>query len=59
MHFNSKNGRLTLTKREQQTLADAHRILSDAGRILGNEEIVKIGDGVETAMAELAPKESP
>lgn len=57
MQFNSKTGKLTLTKREQQTLADAVKILSDAGRILGNETLEKASIWVVNAHDHLAPKE--
>ena len=59
MQFNSKTAKLTLTKREQQTLADAVKILSDAGRILGDAEICKpASELVALAVERLAPKEA-
>lgn len=41
MQFNSKTAKLTLTKREQHTLADAHKILADAGRIMGDKTMLE------------------
>lgn len=57
MQFNSKTGKLTLTKREQQTLADAVRIVNDAARILGDQILDDTGDAMQTAVEKLVPKE--
>ena len=58
MQFNSKTAKLTLTKREQQTLADAHKILADAGRIMGDKTMLETASHVSAEIAKLAPKEA-
>ena len=54
MQFNSKTNKLTMTKREQQTLVDAKAILLHVGRIKQIDDADQAAEFIGETLATLA-----